>query len=95
MSEKESIWRNLLDKGGLKEECVPGQSVVEIFGDHRVLIEHHSRIIEYDLQQISVGVCYGVLSIHGSNLRLRHLSQQKLLITGKIDRIDLQRGHHS
>ena len=59
MSNSKSILRNLLDSGGLEDECIPGQSVVELLGDNRVLIENHRRIIEYELERIRIGVSYG------------------------------------
>lgn len=95
MTDRKSIWRNLLDSGGLEDECVPGQSVVELLGDNRVLIENHRRIIEYELERICIGVGYGMVCIVGSNLRLRHVTSRKLLITGRIDRLELHRGRHT
>ena len=94
MSNRKSILRNLLDSGGLEDECIPGQSVVELLGDNRVLIEYHRRIIEYELERIRIGVSYGVVCIAGGNLRLRHVTSRKLLITGRIDRLELHRGRH-
>lgn len=95
MTDRKSIWRNLLDSGGLEDECVPGQSVVELLGDNRVLIENHRRIIEYELERICIGVSYGMVCIVGGNLRLRHVTSRKLLITGRIDRLELHRGRHT
>jgi sporulation protein YqfC len=93
MSKKESIWRNLLDKGGLSDECVPGQTVLELMGDSRILIENHKRIIEYESDHISVGVCYGAISVLGCNLRLRHMSKGRLMIIGTIQGIQIHRGN--
>ena len=92
MNNGKSIWRNILDTGGLEDECIPGQSVVELLGDNRVLIENHRRIMEYELVRICIGVSYGMVCIIGSNLRLRHVTSKKLLVTGRIDRLELHRG---
>ena len=91
VANRKSIWRNLLDSSGLEDECIPGQSVVELLGENRVLIENHRRIMEYDLERICIGVSYGVVSILGRNLRLRHVTNRKLLVTGRIERLELQR----
>jgi sporulation protein YqfC len=85
----------MLDTGRLEEECVPGQFVVELLGDHRVLIENHHRITQYDPDRISVQVGYGIVSISGGNLRLRHISSKKLVICGEIHGIELFRGGSS
>ena len=91
VANRKSIWRNLLDSGGLEDECIPGQSVVELLGENRVLIENHRRIMEYELERICIGVSYGVVSILGRNLRLRHVTNRKLLVTGRIEPLELQR----
>ena len=91
MSHERSIWRNLLDISGLEDECLPGRPVVELFDDNRLLIENHKKIMIYEQEQICVAVRYGILCILGSNLRLRKISGKKLLITGKIDRLEIQR----
>lgn len=94
MKRKKSVIRQLLDNGGLEEECVPGQAVVELLGDSRILVENHRRIIEYDLQRISIRVNYGMVCIQGCNLQLRQMTGRKLLITGTIHQIDLFRGNN-
>lgn len=95
MTNRKSIWRNLLDSGGLEDECIPGQSVVELLGDNRVLIENHRSIMEYEFERICIGVSYGMVCIVGGNLRLRHVTRRKLLISGNIERLELHRGRHS
>ena len=94
MSHEHSIWRNLLDISGLEDEGLPGQPVVELFDDDRLLIENHQKILIYEQNQICVAVRYGTLYVSGSNLRLRKISGKKLLITGKINRLDIQRRVH-
>lgn len=91
MPREHSIWRKLLDISGLEEENIPGRPVAELFDDNRLLIENHKKIMRYERNQICVTVRYGTLCVLGSNLQLRRISENKLLITGKIDRLDLQR----
>lgn len=73
---------------------MPGQSVVELLGDNRVLVENHRRIIEYDLERACIAVSYGKVIIMGCNLQLRHVASRKLLVTGRIERIELYRGRN-
>lgn len=92
MEEKKGLLQRLLESGGLEEETIPGQSVVELLGDNRVLVENHRRIIEYDLTRICLQLNFGTIVIVGCNLRLRAMTGRKLLITGKIQQIELCRG---
>ena len=92
MKGKHHILQRILDSSGLGDESLPGQSVVELLGDSRIIIENHKRILQYDPFLISIGLTFGALSIIGCNLQLRSMMGQKLLITGQIDRIELCRG---
>lgn len=75
----------------LQEEALPGQTVVELFGERRVLIEHHCGITEYSRDRICVRVKYGVVRICGSSLRLAKMTADQLVVTGRIDSIGLVR----
>lgn len=93
--QKKSVIRHLLDSSGLEDECVPGQAVVELLGDRRVLVENHQRILEYGQERICIRVNYGRICVLGCNLRLRQMTGRKLLITGNIHGIELSRGSNS
>ena len=85
------IIQQILDKTKLSDECIPGKPVVELLGDCRLLIENHLGIIEYHCDRISIRVCYGMIIVKGSNLKLRQMSGGKLLIAGIIDCIGVKR----
>lgn len=93
MDRKFDLLQRMLDFGGLEEECIPSQTVIEFLGEHRALIENHQRVIEYDLNKVCVRTSFGVIMILGSNLQLRALTGCKLIITGRIDRMDICRGN--
>jgi sporulation protein YqfC len=69
---------------------LPGISLVEICGQNRMLIENHRGIAEYEDQKIQINVSYGRIVVCGQNLKLRKMSKEKLVITGKICCINLQ-----
>lgn len=75
----------------LMPEPMPGQTVVELTGDSRVLIENHKGVKAYGREQILVRVRWGILSVCGCGLELKHMSREQLVICGKIDSIHLQR----
>lgn len=75
----------------LPGESVPGQVLVEITGENRVLIENHRGVREYSRERISVNVKYGLLQVCGSFLELRCISKAHLVISGCIDSVVLKR----
>lgn len=90
--EKKGNWLALLAESvRLEDEAFPGEPVVELAGDRRVLIEGHRGVIQYSREQICVKVGYGVVAISGNGLELRHMSREKLCIRGRIDSICLER----
>lgn len=81
----------LLDRLDLPGETLPGQVIVEIAGENRVLIEQHRGIREYTRERISVCVRYGMLEICGQGLELRSMGREQLIICGQIDSVTLRR----
>lgn len=83
--------RDLWDRLDLPGESLPGQVLVEISGENRVLIEHHCGVREYSRERIGVKVKYGMLQVCGSCLELRCMTREQLVISGRIDCIVLKR----
>lgn len=81
-----------MERLSLSEEALPAQTVVELLGDRRVLIEHHHGITEYSRQRIQARVKYGILCICGSGLELCKMTGNQLVILGRIDSLTLFRG---
>lgn len=87
MHEEFDFWERL----GLPGESLPGQVLVEITGENRVLIENHRGVREYSRERIGVNVSYGILQVCGSCLELRCMSRENLVICGRIDGVTLMR----
>lgn len=83
--------QRLADRADLQAEVMPGQSLVELFGEHRVLIEHHGGVIEYGREKIQIKMRYGSLCVCGSGLELMRMNAEQLIISGCIDTISLIR----
>lgn len=60
-------------------------SLVELTGNNRVLIENHSGVLAYSLEEIQVKVSYGKLVIRGRMLQLMQMNSEQLVINGLID----------
>lgn len=81
----------LADGAELSGEPMPGQSIVELAGDRRVLIEHHYGVCQYSSEQIGVKVRYGQVLICGCGLELTRMTREQLVISGRIDGVTLLR----
>lgn len=85
-------WANrLTDVADLQGEALPGQSVVELLGGSRVLVERHCGVTEYGRERIQVRMKYGCLCVQGCGLELARMSAEQLIITGRIDGIEIIR----
>ena len=87
MKRRQDFWEQM----DLPGESFPGQVLVEITGDNRVLIENHRGVREYSREQIGVNVKYGFVQICGSCLELRCMTKDQLVISGRIDGVMLKR----
>ena len=67
------------DAGGLRPK-----TLVELYGNERVLIEEHRGILAYGDDEIRVGTSFGVAVIQGMELRLCCMSRSQLVIRGRI-----------
>lgn len=85
------FWEQIPFSVDLPTETLPGQPLVELAGDRRVLIENHLGIIAYGSCETCVKVKYGSVQICGSCLEIAKMTKQQLVITGCIDTISLHR----
>lgn len=81
----------LADRADLQGEPLPGQPLVEILGEHRVLIEHHAGVTEYGREKIQVKMRYGCLCVCGHALELARMNANQLIISGRIDSVSIIR----
>ncbi len=91
MKQRRLWMERLADTADLQGEAFPGQPLVEVYGDRRVLIEHHGGVTEYGREKIQVKVRYGALCICGGCLELARMTAEQLVITGRIDSVTLIR----
>ena len=91
MGSANRFWEHLSRQADLPDEVFPGQPLVEIVGDRRVLIEHHHGVKEYGPEKICVRVNYGSIQVCGNNLHLRCMTRSQLVISGCICGIALIR----
>lgn len=81
----------LTEAADLPGENPPGQPIIELAGDKRVLIEHHKGVIQYGCEKICVKVKFGTVRICGYGLELAQMTKEQLVICGRIDSVTLCR----
>lgn len=91
MGKGHELMTFLMDQTMWEPESVPGQPIVEIAGDRRVLIENHLGVAAYGQEKILTKVKFGTVCICGCNLEIVHMTKDQLVIYGNIDFIKLQR----
>lgn len=91
MAWQKSVMDRFTEKIDLPGELLPGQTLVELAGDGRVLIENHNGVTEYCRDKITVRVGYGSISVCGNNLELTRMTRDQMVISGRIDGITLCR----
>lgn len=74
---------------------LPGQCLVELAGQQRVLIENHQGVRGYSRECILVKVNFGFVRVWGSCLELAKMTREQLVILGSIEGVRLLRrdGH--
>lgn len=62
-----------------------------ITGFEEMIIENYKGILEYEDFYVRVNTFIGIINIHGLNLKLDKMTEDNLKITGKIEKIDIER----
>lgn len=62
-----------------------------ITGFEEMIIENYKGILEYEDFYVRVNTFIGIVNIHGINLKLDKMTEDNLKITGKIEKIDIER----
>ena len=74
----------------IPKEISTDEPKITNLGFSKVLIENYKMIMEYQDFFIRIATILGIININGFNLNLSEMTSNELLITGKIDSIDLE-----
>lgn len=91
MGKGRYFFEHMLEQNAIDPEALPGQPIIEIAGDRRVLIENHQGVAAYGNERILVNVKFGAVCVCGCRLEMMHMTKEKLVICGRIDSVQLQR----
>lgn len=91
MNRRGNFFDKVVMATDLPGEVLPGQLLIEITEDRRVLIENHCGVTVYGCNEIQVKVKLGCVSVCGNHLELARMTKQQLVITGQINQVTLLR----
>lgn len=91
MERRKGFLDRLAERADLPGEAMPGQPLLELVGDRRVLVENHRGVIQYSKERIGIRLSYGEVAVCGCGLELVRMSKEQLIIVGRIDGISLCR----
>lgn len=94
MAKKLGIVKHMVSND-LLSESLPSVPITEICADKRVLIEHHSGILEYSNTEIHIAVKFGRICVIGTKLQIACMCKEQLVIVGDISEIRLMKGKQS
>lgn len=89
MLSKPSEW--LFEHSGLQAQPIPGNTIVEILGDSRVLVERHSGITSFSEMAVCIKTSYGNVQVSGNGLKIVCVSKDQLVIIGCINTVSIIR----
>lgn len=71
----------------LPEDVMKNSSIINIMGNHSLLIENFKAIMEYKNDFVRIKAKDKIISIHGSNLAIEYYNAEEIKIIGKINSI--------
>lgn len=91
MGRSRSFLERWNDEAVFLGEPLPGQPIVEVVGNQRVLIENHCGIKVYSREEIVANVKFGRICVCGSALEIARMTKEQLVIRGEINGIAFHR----
>ncbi|MBO5397417.1 MAG: YabP/YqfC family sporulation protein [Clostridia bacterium] len=82
--------RKINDIFDIPEEVWSKTPKITITGFEEILIENFKGILEYEDFFARINTHIGVININGFNLKLNQMTEDDILVTGKIENIDFE-----
>ena len=64
---------------------------IVLTGFEEMIVENNKGILEYEDYFIKIDTDIGIINIHGFNLKLEKMTEDNLKISGKIEKIEIER----
>lgn len=85
---KASFIDNLLE---LPKEVTTNMPKLTIVGFNELLIENYKGILEYEDYNIRINTYIGIVNISGFDLELNQMTEDDILVNGRIESIELEK----
>lgn len=90
-SKKKGTFKAIIsDFFELPREVILDLPRLTLVGNVQIYLENHRGVIAYDENLIRIGVNNGEIAIRGSNLQIKNLIAEELLIKGSIDGLEYE-----
>ena len=86
--KKQNIFEELLE---IPKEISSEKPKLTVMGFEELLIENYKTILEYQDFYIRLSTYIGIININGFELNLNEMTNDDILITGKIESIDFEK----
>lgn len=75
----------------IPREVASSDVKITINGFDELLIENYKNILEYQDILVKVNTFDGAITVYGFNLKLENLTDEDIMVKGKIDTIEFER----
>jgi len=74
----------------IPKEVSSNEPKITILGFNELLIENYKNILEYEEFFVRINTHIGAISINGFNLKLEQMTEDDIVVSGKIDSMDFE-----
>lgn len=74
----------------IPKEVISKAPKITILGFQEMLIENYKGILEYEDFYIRINTSMGTININGFHLNLNQMTEDDIMVTGKIQSIDIE-----
>lgn len=92
MKPRKRMISKVISAADLDAELEYDLPIIELAGNHQVLIENHQSVIGYSTESICIKVRFGCVCVRGNGLMIARMSSDQLVILGDIQCVQLSRG---
>lgn len=71
----------------LPEDVVKKSSIINILGNHSILIENFKSIMDYKEDFVKIKAKNRIISIHGERLTIEYYNREEIKINGRMNSI--------
>lgn len=90
MNKENNSKKKIKDFFEIPKEIISNEPKLTIMGFSEMLIENYKGILEYEDFFIRINTQIGTINVNGFNLELIQMTENDVIVTGKIQSIDIE-----